>query len=46
MHGALCKPALQHGIRLAVTERRPPAWHSIAMTGLYARDAVTQARKP
>jgi hypothetical protein len=44
MHGALRKPTLQHGIRLAVTERRS-ARHSASMIGLNARDAATQARK-
>jgi hypothetical protein len=44
MHGALRKPALQHSIRLAVTECRP-ARHSASVIGLDARDAITQARK-
>lgn len=44
MYGAARKPALQRGIRLLVTERRP-ARHFATVAGLDPPDAVTQARK-
>jgi hypothetical protein len=44
MHGAPSKPALQHRIRLLMTERGP-ARHSAAVIGFDPRDAVAQARK-